>query len=218
MDLRQNFKCLSDLRVKYAHLMNVDIPGPAGALEAHLVITAEAPSTFAILCHPHPQYGGNMFDAVLDVLAEACQRRGVATLRFNFRGVGASDGEFDNGDGEAADLRAVVSWLHAQHDVKELWLGGYSFGANVVWKVLPLIDAPQRVLLVAPPVGFMEFDNYRPPCPVDVFAGDADEFIDNEALAGWQDVESHVITGANHFFVGAADELGAAIDELLRPP
>lgn len=196
--------------------MNVDIPGPSGVLEARLDSPTEAPGTFAILCHPHPQYGGDMSDAVLDVLASACQRYGVATLRFNFRGVGASDGEFDNGDGEAADLQAVIGWLQEQHDVVDLWLGGYSFGANVVWKVLPLIDAPQRVLLVAPPVGFMEFDNHRLPCPVDVFAGDADEYIDNATLARWQDVESHVITGANHFFIGAADELGAAIDELFR--
>ena len=195
--------------------MNINIPGPTGVLEAMLDATGEARDNFAVLCHPHPQYGGNMFDTVLDVLATACQRCDMATLRFNFRGVGASDGGYDNGSGEVQDLLATIAWLKAEYDIRALWLGGYSFGANVVWKALPLTEAPQRVLLVAPPVGFMEFDGQGPRCPVDVFTGDADEFIDNDALTRWQDVESHVIQGANHFFMGAMDQLGTAIDEVL---
>ena len=215
MDLSQNFKCLSDLLLSMLDVMNIDIPGPTGVLEAMLDATGEVPENFAVLCHPHPQYGGNMFDTVLDVLATACQRYDVATLRFNFRGVGASAGGYDNGSGEVQDLLAAIAWLKTEYAVRDLWLGGYSFGANVVWKALPLTEAPQRVLLVAPPVGFMDFDGPGPGCPVDVFAGDADEFIDNDVLARWQDVESHLIHGANHFFMGAQDQLGTAIDEVL---
>ena len=98
------------------------IPGPVGALEAR--VEAGGSGRWAILCHPHPLYGGSMHDAVLDTVATVLAEQDVGRVRFNFRGVGASDGQYDEGRGEADDLIAVRDWLATEHAPDELWLGG----------------------------------------------------------------------------------------------
>ena len=193
----------------------LNIRGPAGNLQAQFDGAGDN-TTIAVLCHPHPQYGGSMHDAVLDTVARVLLARNISCLRFNFRGVGASDGRYDQGQGEADDLRSVLAWVREGHADARLWLAGYSFGANVAWRVVP-DSSVDRALLVAPPVGAMAFDGAADPAiPVDVFAGDADEFIDATALDAWQGVAVHRLPGANHFFMGAqdslADALTAAID------
>ena len=187
------------------------VAGPAGALETRLT-RPEAPSGgTALLCHPHPQYGGNMNDAVLDVLARELLARGVTVARFNFRGVGRSEGRYDGQGGEAGDVRAMLDWLEAEHGPDAPILGGYSFGAAMAWQACQAGATPSRVLLIAPPVGMMPFEGAPLDCPVAVFAGDQDEFIDAEVLARWQGPEISIIQGANHFFSGRWDQLGAAI-------
>ena len=105
--------------------MLIDVPGPMGVLEAQLSGTPSADGQYAVLCHPHPQFGGTMHDPVLDRLAAALERRGVACLRFNFRGVGASAGEHDGAGGEVDDLLAAVALVQAEYTPKTLILGGY---------------------------------------------------------------------------------------------
>ena len=191
------------------------IPGPAGALVARFDAAAEPGRASAVLCHPHPLYGGTLEDAVLDCLAQVLLANGVDCLRFNFRGAGGSEGSHDHGHGEVEDLLAAIAWLQTEHGADHLWLGGYSFGANVVWQSLDRAPAPERVLLVAPPVGMMDFPPRRVGCPVDVFIGDADDFADLDALAAWEGVTSHVIAGANHFFVAHADTLKRRIEQAI---
>ena len=191
------------------------IPGPAGALVARFDAAAEPGRASAVLCHPHPLYGGTLEDAVLDCLAQVLLANGVDCLRFNFRGAGGSEGSHDHGHGEVEDLLAAIVWLQTEHGADHLWLGGYSFGANVVWQSLDRAPAPERVLLVAPPVGMMDFPPRRVGCPVDVFIGDADDFADLDALAAWEGVTSHVIAGANHFFVAHADTLKRRIEQAI---
>lgn len=204
----------------------MQIPGPVGALEAAIDEAANSAGRYAILCHPHPRYGGNMHDAVLDCLAQALAETGVSCLKFNFRGVGRStgahhraqeraqepapegahhrapEGAQDGAAGEVADLSAVVDWLDQARSPRSLVLGGYSFGASVVWQGLARGLAAERVLLVAPPIGAMPFPPFTPACPVHVFAGDADQFIDPAALAAWRGVVLHRLSGADHFFTG----------------
>jgi alpha/beta superfamily hydrolase len=140
---------------------------------------------------------------------------GVDTLRFNFRGAGGSDGRHDNGAGEVEDLQAAIAWLQTEHGSGPLWLGGYSFGAYVVWQSLDRVPPPARVLLIAPPVGMMAFPPRQPGCPVDVFVGDADDFADLDALAAWEGITRHVLAGANHFFVGQSDVLKRRIEQAI---
>jgi alpha/beta superfamily hydrolase len=190
----------------------LDIPAPTGSLEAWLERPAGAERACAVLCHPHPLYGGTLHDSVLGCLADALLDAGVACLRFNFRGVGGSSGRHDGGAGEIDDLLAAIAWVEANLQPRELWLGGYSFGAFVAWESLAQGAAPARLMLVAPPVGRMPFTSRLPGCQVHVFAGDRDEFIDQDLLAAWSGVDTHLIAGADHFFVGYMDDLRRRIE------
>jgi len=193
----------------------LDIPGPAGALEARFDATGGAVRGHAVLCHPHPLYGGTMNDAVLDCLAQTLLNNGVSCLRFNFRGVDKSEGSYDGNGGEVEDLCSVVGWLQSEHAGSPLWLGGYSFGASVVWQGLAGMPEPYRVLLVAPPVGSMAFPDRDLNCPVDVFIGDADEFARRDALEAWQGIRRHIIAGGNHFFLNHLDTLRQRIEQAI---
>lgn len=198
----------------------LSIDGPAGRLEARLsglLPGGEAPRELAILCHPHPLYGGSMDDMVLGVLASALETAGIASLRFNFRGVGASDGSHDGKGGEVEDLAAVLAWAGERYPQAELSLGGYSFGASTVCQLLARGDAPAlaRVLLVAPPVGNLPMPEPDAGVRTDVFAGDADTFVDQRALAGWQHARVHLLAGADHFFGGRWQELEAEISTAI---
>jgi alpha/beta superfamily hydrolase len=184
----------------------MDIPGPAGALEAQLDRSPVASSRYAVLCHPHPQYGGSMHDAVLDTLAGALLAAGVSCLRFNFRGVGASEGRSSGGAAEAEDLLAAAAWLRAEQAPAALWLGGYSFGASMVWQAAASID-PERLLLVAPPVGLMQFSEQSLNARIDVFAGDRDDYVDFARLTALKGATVHQLAGADHFFMGCHDQL-----------
>jgi len=202
---------------------SLTIPGPAGKLEARLTSGGanpeETPNRLAVLCHPHPLYGGSMDDMVLGVLAESLESAGIASLRFNFRGVGASDGAHDGNGGEVADLEAAIAWAIDTYPNARLALGGYSFGASTVCRLLAQGDLPalERVLLIAPPVGNLPAPAPDGSVPTDVFAGDADPFVDQSALATWAHARLHLITGADHFFGGRwqdlAGEIGAALGQ-----
>jgi hypothetical protein len=185
----------------------MDIDGPSGALEARYDDAPGPAGAQAVLCHPHPRYGGSLHDAVLDCLTDALLEAGIGVLRFNFRGVGGSAGRYDDGRGEADDLLAAACWLRSAHPGDALWLGGYSFGAWVAWQALDLGLQPDRVLLVAPPVGRLTFRPHEPEVPVDVVIGDADAFADPAALAAWSGVITHTVAGADHFFTGCMDAL-----------
>ena len=139
------------------------IPSPTGQLEAHF---EQPPSTTRaiVICHPHPQYGGSMHDAVVDTVDGVARRHGFATLRFNFRGVGASTGRFDNGVGEVDDLLAALTWLRDRSGTLPVWLAGYSFGSNIVWRSIARAGELGGALLIAPPVALMDFAD-RPASP-----------------------------------------------------
>ena len=198
------------------------IPGPAGVLEA---IAHEAEGVtqplYAIVCHPHPVYGGTMDNKVVYTVARALQSSGIATLRFNFRGVGASAGTYDEGAGETQDAAAVADFGAARWPNRRLIPAGFSFGAFVALR-LALARDTARLITVAPPVGRFDFSElHAPACPWLVVQGDVDEVVDPSAVIAWAKrqvpaPELRVVPGVGHFFHGHLAELRDAVIETLR--
>jgi alpha/beta superfamily hydrolase len=158
-----------------------------------------------------------MDDGVLDVLARALETHGIASLRFNFRGVGGSEGQHDGAGGEIEDLRSVLAWIQEAHPEADVLLGGYSFGASTVCRLLAGGGFPdvERILLVAPPVGNLPVPQPDGSKTTDVFVGDADPFVDHSQLAEWTSARLHILPGADHFFGGQWQALEASIGAVL---
>ena len=191
----------------------VTIAGPVGSIEA----LVEVPDGFdgraiAVVCHPHPLFGGTMRNKVVHMTARALQEGGLATLRFNFRGVGASAGTFDDGRGETDDALAACDYALGR------WPGaaGFSFGSFVAFKVASLRPAV-RLYTIAPPVRRFDFDQHPvPSVPWTVIQGDRDELVEHDAVVAWAGAARPAptlvtIPGAEHFFHGRLGELMAAI-------
>ena len=164
------------------------LDGPAGALEVAVDLPepAEARPLVAVVCHPLPTEGGTMHNKVVTMAARALREVGVTTLRFNFRGVGQSEGAFDDGEGELDDLRAVAAWVREHHPDKALWLVGFSFGAWISLRLAVELHAAALVS-IAPPVGrSWAFDGIAiPASPWLVIQGEADEIVDPQAVYAW---------------------------------
>ena len=200
----------------------LEISGPAGALEA-IAHEAEgvAQPLYGIVCHPHPLFGGSMDNKVVYTVARALQTSGIATLRFNFRGVGASAGTYDEGAGETQDAAAVADFGAARWPNRRLILAGFSFGAFVALR-LALARSAARLITVAPPVGRFDFSElHAPACPWLVVQGDADDVVDPSAVIAWVTrqnpaPELRVVPGVGHFFHGHLAELRDAVIETLR--
>ena len=190
-------------------------------LEGRLALPARnGASPGAVICHPHPMYGGSMDNNVVEAIIAALWRRGYATLRFNFRGVGASEGEYDGGEGEAADARAAVEFLAAQPGIDRgaIALSGYSFGAAVALRVGLADSRVARVIAVALPVAAMDSGiKMAATKPVLLISGDRDTYSPIPALEqALQKLGSvatlKVIAGADHFFGGYEPALAGAIE------
>ncbi len=191
------------------------IPSAAGELEVWLESHAETgrhPTPVTIICHPHPVYGGSMTNKVVHILAAGFRELGAHTVRFNFRGVGRSAGEFDNGVGEAEDLRAVVKWTQAQFPDSPLWLAGFSFGAWIALKSTTALQ-PARLVLVAPPVDMYDFSVIdEVSVPWMVIQGGEDEVVSATAVANWVAQRQPApplqrLDSAGHFFHGQLNGL-----------
>jgi alpha/beta superfamily hydrolase len=163
-----------------------------------------------------------MHDAVLGTIAQVAGRLGIAQMKFNFRGVGASAGAFDRGIGEVDDLLAVLEWLRSQVRPTSIRLAGYSFGSSVVWRALDRAGELDTILLVAPPVAMMDFPPHPTMAtPVGVICGDEDSFVAAPDLVRWAATAApaatiETIAGADHFFGGAHVALGAAVERILK--
>ncbi len=209
-----------------------DLTGPAGSLEAILdqpaLRTATgAPRAAVVFAHPHPQYGGTMHTKAVYQATKGLARIGCAVLRFNFRGVGRSTGEFGNGEGEVADFRAALDYIAARYPDVPLWAAGFSFGA---WVALETGAADHRVSVligIAPPVvTSVSGMNYTFPNtlasakPKFFVQGEADEVCPIEGMWAFygrleEPKELVVIDGADHLFEGRTEEVGEALEELL---
>jgi hypothetical protein len=197
--------------------------GPVGALEAAVDLPAagSARAGTAIVCHPHPLHGGSMHNKVVTMVARSVRESGLATVVFNFRGVGASAGEYDDGRGEADDLLAVAAWVQRVRPQDALWLAGFSFGAYVAARAAPQLPVRQMIS-VAPPVGRWDFASLASPlCPWLVIQGEADEVVDAEAVYAWVAAQPEPpalvrMPETGHFFHRRLMDLRGAIKNGVR--
>src|SRR5450755_1985072 len=133
------------------------VPGPAGRLEAILEEPEDvAPSSAALVCHPHPQHGGTMHNKVVYRMARALRRRGAVVLRFNYRGVNLSEGVYDNGVGEIEDARSALSFLRARYPELPYTLAGFSFGSRIILRLGCELPDPERLIAAGFPVNYQE--------------------------------------------------------------
>jgi uncharacterized protein len=201
-----------------SHLITVTIAGPAGPLEGLLQEReAQDHALTALVCHPHPLYGGTLHNKVVHRVASTLHALGAAVLRFNFRGVGKSAGDHDEGRGELEDARAVLEFLRGRYPRARRWLAGFSFGAWIAARLAVEERDIERLILVAPPVTRSEFDMLRrATVPKLVVQGTADDLCLPGDLATefptWAEPKTLVtIEGAGHFFDRQLTPLGEAL-------
>src|SRR6201985_679291 len=205
---------------------DVIINGPDGRIEAryHHARVAAAPT--ALVLNPHPQQGGTMHNKVVYALYQCFVRRGFSTLRFNFRGVGRSQGSFDRGEGELSDAASALDWLQTYNpNAGSVWVSGFSFGAWIGMQLLMRRPEIESFISVAPPANMLDF-NFLAPCPASgqIIHGAADEIVSEASVAKLVaklssqrgvKIDYHVVPGAGHFFAEHLDTLTERVEDYL---
>jgi uncharacterized protein len=173
-----------------------------------------------IVAHPHPLHGGDMMNNVVEALCLAYNECGYSSLRFNFRGVGQSDGIYDNGDGELEDLKAAIRYL-VDTGVKKIDLAGYSFGSWIIACGIKKYSKINRIVMVSPPVDLFDYSSATNACEIQlVIAGSEDYIADwrsiEEILPIWNpDATFKIINGADHFYWEHTNDLKKMIQEFI---
>ncbi|GMR16560.1 MAG: Dot/Icm type IV secretion system effector CoxH3 [Gammaproteobacteria bacterium] len=205
---------LTQLEFNQQNTATTFITGLAGNIEVLITRPKELTEStpIAVISHPHPLYGGSMTNKVVHIMAKSFSELDAITVRFNFRGVGQSQGEYSDGLGEAEDLQALVSELKRWRPQASIWLAGFSFGAYVTVRAQAAIK-PEKLLLVAPPVSMYSFDELAEVnIPWIVIQGGQDEVIDAAAVKNWVSLRPNPpqliwMEQAGHFFHGKLNEL-----------
>ncbi|WP_444997523.1 alpha/beta hydrolase [Aliikangiella sp. IMCC44359] len=200
----------------------VKFEGEAGVIQGTLDLPSESVRSgyISVNCHPHSLHGGSMTNKVIHTVSRSIAGLGIPSLRFNFRGVGQSAGEYDEGQGEQADLKAAVDWMQQQYPGAKLILSGFSFGSFVSASSASSL-CPVMLLSVAPPVKRFDFSEFQQPdCNWVVIMGTEDELVEYSAVEDWVDSfasppELITMQGASHFFHGRLVELREHIEKVV---
>ena len=202
--------------------VRIESAGPALEGLLHLP-EGEPPFPGVVICHPHPQYGGDMHNNVVGAIVRAALGAGAAALRFNFRGVGDSEGEFDNGVGERDDARAALDFLRRQPeiDATRVALAGYSFGATVAVGVADRRDDLTALISVSGPTQRGPNVEIHLHCPALFVTGDRDKHVESDLLLEYReqigdDVTVEVLSGVDHFWWGSDGRLIEIAGDFLR--
>jgi hypothetical protein len=200
----------------------IEIPSGRHLLEA--AYQAGSGQDGAVICHPHPLYGGNMDNNVVLAVQECLAVRGWATLRFNFRGVGSSGGQYGNGEGETEDLLAAFDHLQ-QSGCRRVHVAGYSFGAWTALRASGRAPQAASLCLISPPIDLLDFSTLTlPRTPTLITVGDSDSFCAVTALRDWLagqgadpgEVRFEIIEGCDHFYWGHEATLASRIAAFVK--
>ena len=204
----------------------VVINGPAGRIEGRYHHEQKARAPIALILHPHPQFGGTMNNQVVYSMYYAFVERGFSVLRFNFRGVGRSQGVFDNGPGELADAASALDWIQIYNpDASQCWIAGVSFGAWISMQLLMRRPEINGFVSVAPPANLYDF-TFLAPCPSSglFINGERDRVVPSVSVAELAmklktqrgiTIEHKIVPDANHFFEDKLDSLMGTVGEYL---
>lgn len=202
------------------------INGPDGRLEGRYKHNEDDHAPIALMLHPHPQYGGTMNNKAIYAMYHAFAGRGFSVLRFNFRGVGRSQGIYDRGEGELADAASALDWLQGHNiGARQCWIAGFSFGAWIGMQLLMRRPEITSFVSVAPPANLYDF-SFLAPCPSSglMVHGDADTTVPPESVENLIEklsiqkgitISHSVIEGADHFFGRNLEDLSTTIDRYL---
>jgi hypothetical protein len=200
--------------------------GPEGRLEGRYLAAKQNNAPIALMLHPHPQHGGTMNNKVVYSLFHAFARQGFSVLRFNFRGVGRSQGVYDRGEGELSDAASALDWMQSINpNAPYCWIAGFSFGAWIGMQLLMRRPEIAAFVSVSPPAGMFDF-SFLAPCPTSglIMHGGADQLIPEANVRKLIDKLQHqrdividyrLVPGANHFFTEHMDELGAEVEDYI---
>lgn len=200
--------------------------GPEGRLEGRYSQGENPAAPIAVILHPHPEHGGTMNNKVVYQMFHLFKRRGFSTLRFNFRGVGRSQGKYDNGEGELSDAAAAMDWLQSQNpNARFSWVCGFSFGAWIGMQLLMRRPEIDGFISIAPPANMFDF-NFLAPCPSDglLIQGTADTVVPEASVAKLANklsqqkgisIDYRSIPGADHFFTEHLADLVRNVDQHL---
>ena len=205
---------------------DITFNGPAGRIEGKYYQAQQPNAPIALVMHPHPLHGGTMNNKVTYRIYESFARCGFSVLRFNFRGVGNSEGEWDNGIGELADAAAALDWLHTQNPhASGIWISGFSFGAWITMQLLMRRPDVSQFIAVAPPVGSHDFSFFSP-CPSSglILLGTEDELVSTDSVETMlkktqrqKEVKIHYckVPNADHFFTEHQDQLSKVLCQYI---
>jgi alpha/beta superfamily hydrolase len=207
-------------------MAEIIFPGPSGRIEGRYHHSGREGAPIALVLHPHPLYGGTMNNKIVYQTFHAFAQQGFSVLRINFRGVGRSQGTYDDGMGELIDAAAALDWLQIQNgDASTCWIGGFSFGAWIAMQLMMRRPEIEGFIAVSPPANMYDF-SFLAPCPASglILQGDKDEIVMEEAvsrlaakLATQRNVaiKYEMVPGADHYFRGHLDTLSAHVSDYL---
>ena len=204
-------------------IQEIFIPGPAGRLDAKYYKSTKKTAPIALILQPHPQYGGTMNNKIVVELFRTFSENEFSVCRINFRGVGKSDGEFDNGQGELADAAAALDWIEKENfDNSQCWVSGFSFGSLIGMQLLMRRPEINRFVSISPQPNVYDF-SFLSPCPASglIVYGSNDELVPAEDIKNLNDrlssqkgikVDFEKIPNANHFFTDKEKNLSKIVD------
>ena len=208
-------------------ILEIFIPGPAGRIEAKYYKSKKTTSPIALMLHPHPQYGGTMKNRVVQLMYNLFLESGFSVIKFNFRGVGKSDGIFDNGQGELSDAAAALDWIERENlDYSQCWVSGFSFGALICMQLIMRRPEVNNFIAVSPQPNVYDF-SFLAPCPTSgqVIYSENDELVTKESITELDnriksqkgvEVIFSKVKSSNHFFKNKEKELKIEIEKYIK--